>query len=272
MARVSYKESNADYVIIKFRCNCGEEITTELIPVKENYDLGKEINNFNKKIVCPKCEEEHTLKFYDDMSSSTCEIPSIANDDNIIYLHEIPYEYAKGYDIALIDYIQEMNKLKALIEQFDKMAIYDKTVLYKMVLTYAIAIMDAFLGSTFRYYVFNYDVFKKKYLSFKSKERKSSSDNILNKLKCQSFQNLEYVVIPYYRETFGIHIPISNAIQKSLRIRNTIIHNSSRETDGYENVVGITMIVQLIKEIRALVTFVNTKVLDAIVEEVMLKR
>ena len=236
------------------------------------YDVNKNINSFSHDIVCPGCKKMHALHFYDNMYEGYCDFSTLIGREDIILMHEIPYEYSENSDNALIDYITEMNKLNALIEQFDKMAISEKTVLYKMFLTYAIAIMDAFLGNTFRYYVFTYDVFKKKFLSFKSKERKSSSDNILNKLKNQSFQNLEYVVIPYYRETFGIHIPISNTIQNSLSIRNTIIHNSSRETDGYENVVEKTMIVQLIQEIRALVTLVNTKVLYATVEEVMLKK
>ena len=101
MAKRLYKESEADYIILKFKCKCGNEVTTDLIPVKERYDLDKAVNSFNhsNNIICPKCNEKHLIHFYDNMYESYCEIPSLINDEDILYLHEIPYEYAKGYDI-----------------------------------------------------------------------------------------------------------------------------------------------------------------------------
>ena len=147
MAKVLYKESSADYVVLKFKCNCGKEITTNLIPVKERYNLEKTVNSFSHSdyIVCPKCNENYLLHFYDNLYEAYCEIPSLKNDKDILYLHEIPYEYAKGYDNALIDYIEEIVRIKEVIENIEKQDTLDKTFLYRMTYSYVISIMDAYL-------------------------------------------------------------------------------------------------------------------------------
>lgn len=271
MAKVLYDANIADNVIIKFKCNCGEEITTELIPVLERYDLNKDVNSFthDKKIVCSRCKEEYLLYFYDDMNSSYCEIPSIVDDKNIIYLHEIPYEYAKDYDNALLEYITEIVKLKDFMEKSKEIEVFDKSTLYKMALIYSIAIMDAFLGNTFRYYVMKYERFKMRFVKFRWSNKKVSNNEIIKYLNSRSFQNLKYVVIPYYKNTFDVKISFNNTIQSAVNIRNTIIHNSGRENDGYENIVSDSDVMNVINEINQLVTSVYYSILDTIFEEVI---
>lgn len=271
MVRVSYKANIADNIIIKFRCNCGEEITTELIPVLEHYDFNKDVNSFNhdKKIVCSRCKEEYLLHFYDDMYSSYCEIPSLTSNNDIIYLHEIPIEYANDYDNALLEYVTEIVKLKDFIEKSKEIDVFDKSTLYKMALIYSISIMDAFLGNTFRYYVMKYERFKMRFVKYMWPNKKKSDNEIIEHLNSRSFQNLDYVVIPYYLNTFGIEIPSNDTIRNAQYIRNTIIHNSGRENDGYENIVTESDVMNVINEISLLVINVYHSIGDAVFEEVI---
>lgn len=162
MAKVSYRVSIADFVILKFKCNCGNEITTDLIPVKERYDLDEMVNSFDNSdsIVCPKCNNNYHLHFYDNMYEAYCEISSLTNDEDILYLHEIPYEYAKEYDNALIDYIGEITKIKDAVEIINKQTVFDRSFLLKMSFSYVISVMDAYLHNTFMYNMKKYDIFK----------------------------------------------------------------------------------------------------------------
>lgn len=271
MVKVEYDSIKADYIILKFKCKCGEIIETELIPILSRYDNNKDINSFshNKPIICPKCNLQHTIHFYDEMYSAHVVIPTLDNDESIIYLHEIPCECAKDNDNALSDFVSEIGKIKNLLEKIEESEVCDKSALYKMAVVYIIAIMDAYLGNFFRYNINKFGLFKERFLLFKSKTIKSNAKDILSHLNSQSFQNLDLIVIPYYEKTFGISISHNELIQNSVEIRNKIIHNSGRGKDGYEYPVTESHIQSLIKEITCLVTFVNQSMIDVICEEII---
>ena len=73
-------------------------------------DINKEVNviKCDKPIICNKCQTAHQIFFHEDIYSSFCEIPTLSDDKSIIYLHEISYEYANGFDNSFIDYITEI--------------------------------------------------------------------------------------------------------------------------------------------------------------------
>lgn len=267
MAKKEYNSTIADYIKLKFKCNCGETIETKLIPVLSRYDNNKNINQFSydKPIICPNCKQNHGISFYDDMYSSFVDIPTIKEDCSIIFLHEIPLEYAEIYDNALIDYIGELGKVRNFLDAINDL--YTNTnILYKMSLIYAISMMDAYLGNTFRHNVKKINAFKQQY----EENRKHYKNRCrpLNAIENQSFQNL-HVARPYYKLAFNIDIPEYQSIQNAVHIRNTIIHNNSREKDGYENIVNLHMVKELINDIQNLVHFVNNKMIDAVCDKVI---
>ncbi len=273
MVKVSYKECNADYIRVKFKCKCGEEITTDMIPVKERYDLGKDVNIFthDKNIICPMCKEEYIFNFYDDMYHSYCEIPSLADDNDIIYLHEIPYEYAQGYDNAFIDYIEEIVKLKELVAELSKQNTIGGELFLRMTFSYALSIMDAFLHNTFINNVERYDLFKREFLANSNrKNKKINAKEQIKVLKGRSFQNLEMICIPYYKDAFGIEINKDDVIQNAVQKRNAIIHNNSRERDGYLYEVSESDIIELITHIESLVKDVYFKIQECVFDKIIL--
>ncbi len=271
MAKISYKGSIADYVIIRFKCNCEKEITTNLIPVKERYASNKDINSFDySDIQCPKCNKKHIIHFYDNMFESYCEINSITSDENIIYLHEIPYEYAKDYDNSLIDYIQEINKFKENVEKIDKQKTFDKDFLRRMFYLNIISVMDAYLHNTFLYNVNKHDIFKQAFLVNCNRQSiKTTWEMQLKKISSTSFQNLEQVTIPYYKGTFGIKIDSDCIIQNAVQIRNAIVHNNGRGKDGYLYEISDLDIKELISHVKTLVRFVNIEMLGAVFEKII---
>ena len=271
MAKVEYNSTKADYVKLKFICNCGETIETGLIPVLSQYDNNKVINSFSHKepIMCPKCKLQHTIHFYDDMYTAYVEIPTLYNDESFIFLHEIPCENVGDYDNALSDFVSETVKIKDILEKSKELEVYDSSVLYKMAVVYIIAIMDAYLGNLFRYNVNKYGLFKDRFLIFKSKTIKSNEKDILDRLNNQSFQNLDLIAIPYYKNIFGISISHNELIQNAVEIRNKIIHNSGRGKDGYEYSVTESYIQSLIEEITSLVKDVNQSMIDVICKEII---
>ena len=272
MAKKIYDNTKADYINLRFICNCGKTIETGLIPARIRYDNNKDINSFfsKKTVICPECNLQHTIHFFDDMFSASVEIPTLDKDDSIIYLHEIPLEYAVDYDNALLDYVTEIIKIKDFIGKAKELEVYDKSILYKMSFVYTIAILDAYLGNLFRYYIKKYDLFKENYLSFKSKNIKlSNAKSLLNRLNTQSFQNLDMVAIPYYEKTFGISIPHNETIQNAVEVRNKIIHHSGREKDGYEYPITESHVQNLIGEVVSLVKFVNQRMNDVVFEKIV---
>lgn len=270
MAKVSYKYSSADFVIIKFKCNCGNKITTDLIPVKERYDLNKNVNSFNDNVVCPKCNKKHVLHFCDNMYDAFCDILSVSENKEVIYLHEIPYEYAKGYNNAFIDYIEEIVKIKAFVENISNQVFIDKEILYKLAFSYVISIMDAFLSNTFKYNIRKYEIFKTQFIN--NNNLRNSYDKANRRLKNinhQSFQNIEKISIPYYKDAFGIDIPQDEIIMNSVVIRNAIIHNNGREKDGYLYNVTESQVIELMAHIESLTKFVEMNIRDVIFEEII---
>lgn len=271
MAKKDYISSNADYIKLKFKCSCGCTICTGLIPVRSLYDIDKDVNilEYDKPVICSDCKKHHIITFYDDIYSSYCEIPTIHDNESIIYLHEIPYEYANGYDNSLSSYINEVVQLKSFMEESKKFDLYDKSTLYKMSLVYTISIMDAYLGNTFRYYITNYELYMNRYVNYIYHKSKVSKDKVLKRLRNQSFQNPELIVTPFYKETFGIDIPSNKTIQEALEIRNGIIHNSGRCHDGYEYSVTESDVIKLINEVEQLVKYVKQSIEDVFFEEIV---
>ena len=268
MARKEYNSTIADYIILKIRCNCGHLFKTGLIPVRGCYDYHINVNEFeyDRPIICSRCKLQHKVHFYDDMYSSYCDIPTI-KENNIVSLHEIRLEYAEDYDNALSDYIAELGKVKNLLDAIDLINNTDKEILLKMVLVYAVSMMDAYLGNTFRYNVNKYSVFKQQYEENRKKYKNKCKP--LDATENLSFQNLLCTVKPYYKLAFNIDIPESQTIQKAVRIRNTVIHYNCREKDGYEYVVSQSMVEDLINEIHHLVLYVNNEIINVISEKVI---
>jgi hypothetical protein len=276
MVRIKYNSSIADYIKLEFICGCGEHIETELLPVRQRYDGNKNVNSFScvKPIVCKRCKQQHDISFYDDCYNAYCEISTISDEKNIIYLHEIPYEnayYNNDLMSALTDYITEIVKLKDFLEQSEDINVFEKSTIYKMAVVYAISIFDAYFGNTFRYFVRSYEIFRNRYLSYRCKNKKLTLKSVFKKLEYQSFQNLEEIVVPYYEKTFGIKIPKNDVIIKGLNYRNKIVHNSGREKDGYEYKVNKTDVEQLINEIQNTINFVNSQMVNVINEEIICK-
>lgn len=271
MAKIEYDSTKADYIILKFKCKCGKIIETEKIPVLERYDNEKDINRFShdKPIICPKCKQKHDILFYDDMYNAIVEIPTLEKDSSIIYVHEIPFEYSGGYDTALLDYITEIVKIEDFLKKSKNLEVYDKSIIYKMAFVNIIAIMDAYLGNLFRYQIRKYDLFKENFLLFKYKTIKSKEKDILEHLNAQSFQNLDLIAIPYYRNTFGIIIPSNEIIQNAVIIRNNLTHNFGKEKDGYESSITELHVQKLIEEVALLVKFVNQSMLDVIFDKII---
>lgn len=267
MARKEYNSTIADYIILKIKCNCGHLFKTGLIPVRCCYDCNKDVNEFehNRPIICPKCKLKHKVHFYDDMYSAYCEISTI-KENNIVDLHEIALEYAEDYDNALCDYIGELGKIKDLLEARDYINT-DKEILLKMALVYAISMMDAYMGNTFRYNVNKFSAFKQQYEENRTKYKNKCKP--LDATEDLSFQNLQLIAKPYYKLAFNIDIPESQIIQKAVHIRNTIIHNNCREKDGYEYVVSQSMVKDLINEIQKIVHYINNKMIEAVCDKVI---
>ncbi len=272
MVRCNYNSTDADYVIIKFKCNCGKEVTTDLIPVRLRYDNSKDLNSFDhdKPIICESCLKEHKIHFYDNLYYAYCEIITIDDDNSPIQIREIPYEYTIGLDNALPDYAEEIVMLKDFIEKVKKETSLNNALIYRMLLTYSISIMDAYIGNTFRYYIKKHEIFLNQFISWKKLTNKTTNkEKELERLKTQSFQNMKKVVIPYFRYTFGIEIPTNNVIERTVLIRNSIIHNNGRDEDGYKNKVTLGLIEELILEIQKLVNFITLQINDTVVEKII---
>lgn len=272
MIRKDYNSSKADYIVLKFKCTCGEIINTGLMPVKRCYDNNKNEYHFShdKPIICPKCKKKHEVAFFDNMLESYCEIPTLDGDDSLIFLHEIPYEYAKDYDNSFIDYCGEICKLSQFVDNLKtKDNATHLSLLSKMAYTYAISIMDAYLGNNFRYYVSHCSLFKERYLQYKSNGKKINAKDIMEKLRYCSFQNLKETVIPYYEHTFELIVPQNDIIQNAIQKRNSFAHNYGRERDGYENLVSIGELEKLIEEIRSLVFFIEDQMRNIIFEDII---
>lgn len=271
MAKVSYTESKADFVIIKFKCNCGTVITTSLIPVTGRYDLNYNDNHFCDNLDCPYCNKKHVLHFYDNMYDAYCEIPSLPDNKDIIYLHEIPYEYAKGYDNAFVDYIEEIVKVKAFVENINNQVSIDKEILYKLAFSYFISIMDAFLSNTFIHNIRKYEFFKTQFVNNNNcRNSYHKANHLLENIEFKSFQNLEKISIPYYKDAFDIDIPLDGIIMNSVIIRNAIIHNNGHEKDGYLYKVTEPQVIELMTHIESLTKFVEMNIRDVIFEKIII--
>ena len=272
MAKIQYDSTYADYVVIKFRCSCGQEIVTGHIPVRSRYDNNINVNSFyhNAPVTCCKCRKEHKIHFYDDMYTASCEISTIDNNDSIIYLHEIPFEYVGDYDTSFVDYVEEIVRMKDLIKTIKKDIKIDQDILYRMVLTYSISIMDAYLGNTFIYHISKYKLFKDQFV-VKMKAQKKRVTNVLEEIDRRSFQNLERIAIPFYKYAFDIEIPRNQIIQDAVHIRNSIVHNNGREKDGYKNHITERFIEELIPQIENLVRSVYQQIRDVVFEKIIMK-
>lgn len=272
MAKISYNGSDADYAIIKFRCKCGDIITTGLIPVKEHYDLDKYENSFihGKPFVCPKCNKKHVIRFYDNMYDAYCEIPSLPNNKDVIYLHEIPYEYAKGYDNALIDFIQEIVIIRDIVEKINKIETIEKNLFVKMTFSYVISLMDAFLYNTFAYNIRTYDLFKREFVrNYNERNKGNNAEERLKRIEHQSFQNLEKISIPYYKDAFGIDIKEDKIIQNAIHKRNAIIHNNGRDTDNYSYKITLSHVKELTSHVESLIRYVNMEMFNVVFEKII---
>lgn len=260
MAKREYESVGADYINLKFRCNCGNIIETGNIPIKMcSVDYDNSNSHTYEKPICDKCHKKHIVHFYDNSYYAYCEIPSLKNDEDILFLHEVPIENTGEYDTALIDYTKEMHKVKEFMDRIVKgySVNVENSVLSRMVFSYLISIMDAYLGNTFRYRVATHEGIKQKFFQYKSRGRKVKKEKILKCLKSQSFQNIDDTVIPLYQSVLNFTIPHNDTIQDAVKIRNGIIHNYSREKDGYKYQITVDMISKLMNEIEKLVNYVN---------------
>lgn len=260
MAIVYYKSSIADYIILEFTCACGHTHNTGLLPVRERYDNNKDVISFLYTINCSKCHKVYTVHFYDDMYKSYCEIPELDNE-SVKFLHEIPFEYAKDFNTAFGDYIEELVRIKGFLNDMNNQDCLNKELLYRMALIYAISIMDAYLGNTFRYYVKHFTVYKNKYCQYVANGNKTNIKQIFKKLERQSFQNLE-IANKFYNGTFGITLPQDDVIQMATKTRNQIIHNNGKEKDGFNIIISEKELRELITSIESLVRFVNNQLID----------
>ena len=264
MAKKEYNDNEADYIKLKFKCGCGNVITTDLLHISDMRDINKEVNviKCDKPIICNKCQTAHQIFFHEDIYSSFCEIPTLSDDKSIIYLHEISYEYANGFDNSLIDYITEIVNLQNFIEKKDSIDLYNQSIVNRMALLYIIAIMDAYCGNTFRYYIGQYDLYLNRFANFLYEGRKVEKREVLKRLRKRSFQNLKSTIIPYYKETFGFTIPENDIINDAVEVRNMLVHNSGRCNDGYLLKVDSSYVENVVTEVKSLVNFVFNKVQD----------
>ena len=264
MAKKSYNSSKADYIKISFKCDCGKVLDTGLIPVcnLRSYNKDEYPFSYDLPIECSRCHKKHLVHFYDDNNISCCEIPSLVNDDSIIYLREIPYEYAYHNNTMYIDFIQELSKAQQFLDAIDSLDTVNKQVLYRMALTYLISIMDVYLGNTFRYWVKEYEKFKQQY--------ENPSDKHCTSIERKSFQDLNMVVIPYYKRAFHIELSANQLIQDAVHKRNRIIHHGSREKDGYEILITASEMNKLIAEIESFASNIENKVYDVVFEEIIM--
>ena len=130
--------------------------------------------------------------------------------------------------------------------------------------------MDAYLHNTFMYNVKNYDMFKHDFLiNSNRKNIKTNWKDQLKILSLKSFQNLEYVSIPYYKRAFGIEIVQDQIIQNAVRIRNAIVHNDGREKDGYLYEISGSDVKELISHVESLVRFVNMEIHNVVFEKII---
>lgn len=273
MARKYYDNIQADYINLKIKCNCGEIIEGLKIPVTSCIDTNRDVNTFSYNLPpCEKCGEIHQLYFYDDMITSYCEIPTLKKDEDILMLHEIPVEYAENMDCSLVDYCQEITKIESLIESISLIQPIDEGFIIKMAYSYAISIMDAYLANTFQYHISISKESRDKFMIYRGKNKTVDCKSELERLDYKSFQNLNLVVIPYFKNAFDINIPENDIIQNAVKKRNTITHNYGREKDGYQNIITKDDVLLLLGEIRALVSFVHMELTNMYVEKMDLKR
>lgn len=176
------------------------------------------------------------------------------------------------YAVIFINYVEEIVRINKFVGKLKHEPSFDEDLIYRMVLSYAISIMDSFLGNTFRYYINAYPLFRNQYMSWKIRKTKKREETELERLEHQSFQNLGNIVIPYYKHAFGIEIPPNDIIQKAVNIRNSIVHNNSRAKDGYKNNVTLAFIEELIPQIEKLVNFVYQQMIDVVSEKIIYER
>ena len=176
------------------------------------------------------------------------------------------------YAVIFINYVEEIGRINKFVGKLKQEQSFDEDLIYRMVLSYAISIMDAFLGNTFRYYIKTYPLFRTQYMRWKIRKTKISETDELKRLEHQSFQNLAITVIPYYKHAFGIEIPLYDIIQKAVNIRNSVVHNNGREKDGYKNEVTLAFIEELIPQIEKLVIFVYQQMIDVFSENIVSAR
>ena len=270
MAKKSYNSSKADYIKISFKCDCGKVLDTGLIPVYNLRSNNKDEYPFSYElpIECSKCHKKHEIHFYDDYNISYCEIPSLTNDDSIITVHEILYEYAYHNNTMYVDFIQELSKAQHFLDDIENQNSLDKQILYRMALSYIISNMDAYLGDTFRYYVNKYDKFKERYESGRKKTNKPFRS--LEKIEDQSFQNIDEIVIRYYQLAFNIELSGNQLIQNAVMKRNRIIHHNGREEDGYEIMITSSELKDILAEIESYVKVVEEKIINVVIKEIII--
>lgn len=269
MVKKVYDDIEADYIKLKFKCGCGNVIITDLLPVGNMRDIKKDVNIIKCPVICDNCQTEHNIIFHEEIYHSYCEILTLSDDKSIIYLHEIPYEYANGFDNSLFDYITEIVNLQNFIERKDSFDLYDLSIVNRMALLYAISIMDAYFGNTFRYYIEQYDLYLNRFTGSFFKGKKLGRNEVLELLRKRSFQNLKSTVLPYFKGTFGFTIPKNDIISDAVEVRNLLVHNSGRCNDGYLIKVDNSYIENVIIEIKSLVNFVSNKVQDAFFDDIV---
>lgn len=262
MARRSFDYSEADYIKVKFKCGCGEVITSDLLPVKGEFDSNKDFDHIDYQIEC-KCGKNHCIEISDDLFSSVCEIPSI-DDESFIYLHEIPYGYAKRFDNSFEEYFFKFVEIKDLANKIDEQEILNNQLLNEMALVQSISLLDAYANGRFVYLLSTYSEFFDNFRRNSILYKKKSKEEVLEALRYRSFQDLKKTIIPFFRDAFGIVLSENEVLSNAVEIRNNIMHHNGRDSDGYKHVLEKELIINVIEQVKSLVKEISNATDEAV--------
>lgn len=262
MARRSFDYSEADYIKVKFKCGCGELITSDLLPVKGKFDSNKDFDHIDYQIEC-KCGKNHRIEISDNLYSSVCEITSI-DDESFMYLHEIPYEYAKRFDNSFEEYFFKFVEIKKLVNKIDEQKILDNQLLYEMAFVQSISLLDAYANGRFVYLLSAYSEFYDNFRRHSTLYKKKSKEEVIEALRYRSFQDLKKTIIPLFRDAFGIIISENEELSNAVEVRNYIMHHNGRDSDGYKYIIEKERIINVIEQVKSLVKEISNATDEAV--------
>lgn len=260
MANFDYDAEKADFLTIRFKCVCGNEVAVD-----------KDVKNVDSKVFvchCENCGKNYEMTIHTEENRGYGTLSDVPQEKFII-AEESLFENYKKMDCSFVDYAEGITHLERSIEYVDKIENDEvRDFLLRMLLCNAISIFDLFFKQAFSYLIGDsaslLDRFRQAYYGNWRRPSNIASDFIESK----SFQNVD-IVVRILRDVFNVDFEADEALKqvchelrKSCGKRNEIIHRNSIRRSGMPVIVSSQELHQTINNVRIFIHSANKALLE----------